>query len=74
MITGCFVYKNTEKLYIQIVEQQPAYLQGCGCDYIQGYLTGRPMPSEQISDFIKQQAPSNVGALNMPILRDDSVG
>lgn len=35
------------------LEQQRIYLNECGCDYIQGYLTGRPMPAEQIADFIR---------------------
>ena len=29
-----------------------ALLRVMGCDYIQGYLTGRPMPAEQLEEFL----------------------
>jgi EAL domain-containing protein (putative c-di-GMP-specific phosphodiesterase class I) len=29
-----------------------ALLRVMGCDYIQGYLTGRPMPAEQLEQFL----------------------
>ncbi|WP_219640675.1 EAL domain-containing protein [Cohnella sp. CFH 77786] len=37
------------------LEEQLAYLNEFGCDYIQGYLTGKPMPAGQISAFIKEK-------------------
>jgi diguanylate cyclase (GGDEF)-like protein len=35
-------------------EEQLAALQGMGCAYVQGYLTGRPMPAAKISAHILQ--------------------
>jgi EAL domain-containing protein (putative c-di-GMP-specific phosphodiesterase class I) len=34
-------------------EAQRAFLQDCGCDFIQGYLTGRPLDSDSAAkDFV----------------------
>lgn len=33
-------------------EQQVEFLRGLDCDYIQGYLYGRPMPGEQCGKFL----------------------
>jgi diguanylate cyclase (GGDEF)-like protein len=34
---------------------QLAWLAGAGCDYVQGYLTGRPMPFERIVDLLRSE-------------------
>ncbi|HEY8908384.1 MAG TPA: EAL domain-containing protein [Rhodoferax sp.] len=33
--------------------QQAAFLRGCGCDILQGYLLGRPMPPNQLVDYVR---------------------
>ena len=34
-------------------EQQLAFLVNNGCDQIQGYHFGRPMPAEEVAGFLK---------------------
>ena len=34
-------------------EQQLAFLRELGCDRIQGYLTGRPMPAEEMTRLLR---------------------
>jgi diguanylate cyclase (GGDEF)-like protein/PAS domain S-box-containing protein len=38
-------------------EGQLAFLVDQGCDLIQGFLIGRPMPADDITDFLAHQAP-----------------
>ncbi|MGN6652841.1 EAL domain-containing protein, partial [Trinickia sp.] len=35
---------------------QLAWLTDAGCDVVQGYLTGRPMPFERISDLLRNES------------------
>ena len=35
-------------------EQQYKYLHAIGCDMIQGYLMGKPMPPEDLENMFKQ--------------------
>ncbi len=37
-------------------EQQYRYLHAAGCDVIQGYLFGRPLPSEEFEEILTEQA------------------
>lgn len=37
-------------------EEQLAYLKGIGCEMGQGYLFSRPIPAEQVIDFVRRQA------------------
>src|SRR5690606_21010836 len=34
-------------------EQQLQQLQDMGCDYIQGYILSKPLPAEQMADFLR---------------------
>jgi EAL domain-containing protein (putative c-di-GMP-specific phosphodiesterase class I) len=34
--------------------QQADFLRTCGCDILQGYLLGRPMPQAQLVDFVQE--------------------
>jgi diguanylate cyclase (GGDEF)-like protein/PAS domain S-box-containing protein len=38
-------------------EEQLAFLQEHGCDEIQGYLSGRPLPAEAFSELLQSQIP-----------------
>jgi EAL domain-containing protein (putative c-di-GMP-specific phosphodiesterase class I) len=42
-------------------EDQYAYLLAEGCDVIQGYLFGRPVPPAEIEDLLRRQAASPTG-------------
>ena len=33
--------------------EQEQFLRAMGCDYLQGYLISRPIPGEQLEDFIQ---------------------
>jgi EAL domain-containing protein (putative c-di-GMP-specific phosphodiesterase class I) len=37
--------------------EEAALLQAAHCDELQGYLFGRPMPAEEIPEWIRQCAP-----------------
>lgn len=34
--------------------EQAEFLRSCGCDILQGYLLGRPMPQAQLVDFVQE--------------------
>jgi diguanylate cyclase (GGDEF)-like protein len=34
--------------------QQAEFLRACGCDILQGYFLGRPMPQAQLLDFVQE--------------------
>ncbi|MDD2925161.1 EAL domain-containing protein [Rhodoferax sp.] len=35
--------------------QQAEFLRHCGCDILQGYLLGRPMPAAQLRDYVQER-------------------
>lgn len=52
-----------EKLGLDVIaegvetSEQAAFLMECGCQKIQGYLVGKPMPAAQFSDFMRRAQP-----------------
>jgi diguanylate cyclase (GGDEF)-like protein len=38
-------------------EEQAAVLSACGCDEIQGFLVGRPLPAAEFSRFLEREKP-----------------
>ena len=36
-------------------QEQLDYLKKIGCEYIQGYLLGKPMPGEKIEELLEDQ-------------------
>ncbi len=40
-------------------EAQLNILRGYGCDIVQGYLTGKPMPAEEAAEFFRQNIKNN---------------
>ncbi|MGI9324643.1 MAG: EAL domain-containing protein [Pseudomonadales bacterium] len=42
--------------------EQLAVLTSLGCNEIQGYLISRPMPADEVTEFLKQQSRDEVGA------------
>jgi diguanylate cyclase (GGDEF)-like protein len=51
------------KVIAEGIEEQHQYhlLQQLGCDYAQGYLLGKPMPSKQFEDFLSEHASNKCG-------------
>ena len=43
-------------------EEQLAILREEGCDQVQGFLIGRPLPSDQFAAFLEQVTPHAVEA------------
>ena len=39
-------------------EAQASFLAGCGCDILQGYLLGRPMPAAELADYLREPFPA----------------
>ena len=41
-------------------QEQLEYLRDIGCEYIQGYLLGRPMPEKQLEELLEEQLEKQV--------------
>ena len=60
IITGAIIQMVKELGYETIAEGveeqgQCDYLKAIGCDIIQGYFFGKPMPSEKIAELLREQ-------------------
>ena len=61
------VIQMAQALSIEVVaegvetEAQATFLQSAGCDVLQGYWLGRPMPAGQLVSFVKAQGPPDGG-------------
>ena len=41
-------------------QEQLDYLREIGCEYVQGYLMGRPMPRQQLEELLEEQIEKQV--------------
>lgn len=55
-------------------EEQFRFLVEHGCDEVQGFLFGRPMPPEAFADFVRQHEPAKIRTLAESVLAEERDG